>query len=168
MTEAFVGIGSNVEPEKHVVQAVKLLRARFGELRLSPFYRNPAVGFQGDDFLNGVAAFDTALGVAELSQALDRIELDCGRERGAARFAPRTLDLDLLLYGDLVTEAPVKLPRKEILKYAFVLKPLADIAGTKWHPLAGRTYGELWAKFSSEGNSMTVVTLANMKASGKG
>jgi 2-amino-4-hydroxy-6-hydroxymethyldihydropteridine diphosphokinase len=159
MTEAFVGIGSNVEPEKHVAQAVKLLRLRFGELRLSPFYRNPAVGFEGDDFLNGIAAFETSLGVAELSQALDRIELDCGRERGAARFAPRTLDLDLLLYGDLVAETPAKLPRKEILKYAFVLKPLADLAGTHRHPLTKRPYAEHWADFAGERGGLAPVVL---------
>lgn len=162
MTEVFVGIGSNVEPERHVTQAVKLLRAHFGELRLSPFYRNPAVGFEGDAFLNGVAAFETALGVTEISQALDRIELDCGRERGAARFAPRTLDLDLLLYGDLVSEAPVKLPRKEILKYAFVLKPLADLAATHRHPLTTRTYAEHWAGFSGTRGGLEPVPLTGL------
>lgn len=162
MAEVFVGIGSNVEPEKHVTQAVKLLRARFGELRLSPFYRNPAVGFEGDAFLNGVAAFETSLEVVELSQALDQIELECGRERGAARFAPRTLDLDLLLYGDLVSETPVKLPRKEILKYAFVLKPLADLAGTHRHPLSKRTYAEHWAAFTGGQNGLTAVSLPGL------
>ena len=94
MTEVFVGIGSNVEPEKHVRQAVQLMGERFGRLKLSPVYRNKAVGFEGDDFLNLVVAFDTALDVQELNAALDVIERDCGRERGAARFSPRTLDLD--------------------------------------------------------------------------
>src|SRR5579863_4018311 len=159
MTEAFVGIGSNVDPEQHVTQAVKLLRARFGKLHLSPFYRNPAVGFDGDDFLNGIAVFETSLSVAELVRALDRIELDCGRERGAARFAPRTLDLDLLLYGDLVTEAPAKLPRKEILKYAFVLKPLADLAPDHRHPQTGETYAAHWASFSGERSGLSAVSL---------
>ena len=82
MTEAFVGIGSNVQPEQHVRQAVKLMRERFGALRLSPVYRNKAVGFEGDEFLNLVAAFDTGLGVPELNGALDEIEFACGRERG--------------------------------------------------------------------------------------
>ena len=162
MTGAFIGIGSNVEPEKHVAQAVKLLRERFGKLRLSPFYRNPAVGFEGDDFLNGVAAVETSLGVTELSQALDHIELECGRERGAARFAPRTLDLDLLLYGDLVSETPAKLPRKEILKYAFVLKPLAELAPERRHPLTGQTYAAHWAAFKGERGGLKPVPLAGL------
>jgi|SRR5215469_208969 len=161
MAEVFVAIGSNVEPEKHVTQAVQLLRGRFGALRLSPFYRNPAVGFAGQDFINGVAAFETAQGVAELSETLDAVELACGRVRGAARFAPRTLDLDLLLYGDVV-DASRRLPRKEILKYAFVLKPLVDLAPKTRHPLSGRTYSEHWAKFSGEGGGLTAVELPGL------
>ncbi|HEV2212598.1 MAG TPA: 2-amino-4-hydroxy-6-hydroxymethyldihydropteridine diphosphokinase, partial [Gammaproteobacteria bacterium] len=108
--EAFVGIGSNVEPERRVRQAVKLLRERFGAIRLSPVYRNAAVGFEGDDFLNLVVAFGTELEVTPLNATLDEIELACGRERGAACFAPRTMDLDLLLYGDCVSRPPVVLP----------------------------------------------------------
>jgi 2-amino-4-hydroxy-6-hydroxymethyldihydropteridine diphosphokinase len=149
MPRVFVSIGSNVEPERHVGKAMDLMRACFGAVTLSPIYRNKAVGFEGDDFLNAVAGFETGLDVPELKTALDGIEVRCGRERGAARFAPRTLDLDLLLYGQKVDEA-ARLPRKEILKYAFVLKPLADIAPAERHPLTGKTYGELWAEFGGE------------------
>lgn len=162
MTEAFVGIGSNVEPEKHFRDAARLLRQRFGTVRFSPVYRNKAVGFEGDDFLNGIAAFHTDLGVEAINGALDEIELKCGRERGAARFSPRTLDLDLLLYGDAVSEAPVKLPRKEILRYSFVLKPLADMAGATRHPVTGKTYAEHWKGFAGEGGTLTPVTLADL------
>lgn len=146
MTEVFVGIGSNVEPERHVRLALQLMRARFGAMRLSPVYRNKAVGFEGDDFLNLVAAFDTDLGVEALGTALDEIERACGRQRGAARFSPRTLDLDLLLYGDRVDEA-LKLPRKEILGYAFVLKPLMDLAPGHRHPETRMSYADHWARF---------------------
>lgn len=158
MPEVFVGIGSNVEPEKHLAQAIGLLRARFGGLRLSPVYRNRAVGFEGDDFLNAVTVFDTALGVAALNESLDAIEVQCGRERGAARFAPRTLDLDLLLYGDVVDEAR-RLPRREILEYAFVLKPLMDLAADRHHPVTGKTYAEHWAGFEGGRDGLKSVPL---------
>lgn len=161
MTEVFVGIGSNVEPERHVRQAVQLMRARFGALRLSPVYRNKAVGFEGDDFLNLVAAFDTALDVRELNTALDEIERACGRERGAARFSPRTLDLDLLLYGERV-DAASKLPRKEILEYAFVLKPLADLVPRHRHPVSGRSYADHWAKFAGDHREMHTLHLTGL------
>jgi 2-amino-4-hydroxy-6-hydroxymethyldihydropteridine diphosphokinase len=160
LSQAYVGIGSNVEPEQHVAKAVDLMRARFGRISLSPIYRNKAVGFEGDDFLNAVAGFDTELPVPELKTALDNIEVRCGRERGAARFAPRTLDLDLLVYGDVADEA-LRLPRKEILKYSFVLKPLADIAGNLRHPSVGKTYGELWAEFAGD-RSLTPVSIKGL------
>ena len=161
MTEVFVAIGSNVRPEEHVRRAVKLMRERFGTLRLSPVYRNKAVGFEGDDFLNLVTSFDASLEAAELSAALDDIELRCGRERGAARFAPRTLDLDLLLYGERV-DAAARVPRKEILEYAFVLKPLMDLAAVHRHPATGMTYREHWARFAGEKGGLTAVELANL------
>ena len=161
MTEAFVAIGSNVRPEEHVRQAVKLMRERFGALRLSPVYRNQAVGFDGDDFLNLVVAFDTALGVQALKAALDEIELACGRERGAARFAPRTLDLDLLLYGERVDEAQ-RLPRREILEYAFVLKPLMELAGVHRHPRTGMSYKEHWARFPGDKCGLTAMELPDL------
>jgi len=160
--EVFVGIGSNVEPEKRVRQAVALLRERFGALRLSPVYRNAAVGFEGDDLLNMVAAFGTGLEVAPLNAALDEIELACGRERGAARFAPRTMDLDLLLYGDRVSEAPVVLPRQEVLKFAFVLKPLADLAPDHRHPGTHSTYAELWVRYAGDKGGMEPVPLSGL------
>ena len=162
MTEVFVGIGSNVEPEKNVRQAVALLRQRFRNLRLSPVYRNKAVGFEGDDFFNLVAVFETDLGVTELNTVLDAIELHCGRERGARKFSPRTLDLDLLLYGDRVSDKPVRLPRKEVLKYAFVLKPLVDLAGEHRHPETGRSFAEHWVDFQGEGGELSAVDLTGL------
>ena len=161
MNEVFVAIGSNVEAEKNIRVAVKLLREKFGDLRLSPVYRNPAVGFEGDDFLNLVVAFDTALSVEELRAALDAIELACGREREAKRFAPRTIDLDLLLYSDLVSQKD-KLPRADILKYAFVLKPLVDLAPENWHPMTGHNFSDYWRDFSGDKDSLQRVELADL------
>ena len=162
MTEVFVAIGSNVRPEEHVRMAVRLMRRRFGSLRLSPVYLNKAVGFEGDDFLNLVTVFDTALSLADTAAALDEIELACGRQRGAAKFSPRTLDLDLLLYGRETASAPVQLPRKEILEYAFVLKPLMDLAPDRSHPVTRRSYAEHWQEFAGDKAGLTPVNLPGL------
>lgn len=144
MTKVFVSIGSNVEPERHVELALSGLRERFGDIEVSPVYRTAAVGFDGDDFLNLVVAFDTDKRVETVDAELDAIEGTAGRSRNAARFAPRTLDLDLLLYGDAVMERDgIRIPRKELVKYAFMLKPLVDIAGQQRHPQDGRRFVEL-------------------------
>lgn len=161
MTRVYVALGSNVEPERHLAMAVQAMRGRFGGLILSPVYRNQAIGFEGEDFLNAVAGFDSTFDVPRLKAALDQVERECGRQRGAARFAPRTLDLDLLLYGDTV-DAAAKLPRTEILRYNFMLKPLADIAAAERHPETGRSYAEHWAEFAGEGGELVPVTLPGL------
>jgi len=161
MTQVYVAIGSNIEAERHITMAVQAMRGRFGALQLSPVYRNRAVGFEGEDFLNAVAGFATTQDVAALKAALDEIEVACGRQRGAARFAPRTLDLDLLVFGDRVDTAE-KLPRADILRYAFVLKPLADIAAAERHPVTGLTYAQHWLEFKGEGDASRVVVLPGL------
>ncbi|MGH8369660.1 MAG: 2-amino-4-hydroxy-6-hydroxymethyldihydropteridine diphosphokinase [Gammaproteobacteria bacterium] len=149
MPEVFVGIGSNVEPERHIRTAVGLLREAFGTVRVSPVYRNPAVGFDGDDFFNLVAGFSSDEDFEQVRAKLEQIEAVCGRVRGGPRYAPRTLDIDLLLYGELVHETAPVLPRKDLLRYAFVLKPITDIAPDHRHPLTGKTFAEHWAEFDA-------------------
>lgn len=162
MSQIYVGVGSNVEPERRVREAVARLRERYGALRISPVYRNPAVGFQGDDFLNLVVGFASHEDSAAVHSGLNEIERACGRVRGGPRFAPRTLDLDLLLYDDLIADTPVKLPRPEILEYAYVLKPLADLAPARRHPLTGRSYAEHWRAFSGKNQPLAAVTLPGL------
>lgn len=148
MPEVFVGAGSNIEPARHLRAALVALADRYGVLRLSPLYRNPSVGFHGEDFLNMVIGFDTDESVESVASCLAAIETANGRARSEARFAPRTLDLDLLLYGDLQDDAGgVTLPRDEILRYAFVLKPLSDLAPDHRHPVTGARFADLWAQF---------------------
>lgn len=143
MPEVYVGVGSNVDPEVHVREAVQALGQRFGELRISSVYRTDPVGFQGEPFLNLVIMFSTDMDVSGVGKVLDDIEICCGRKRTERRFGPRSMDLDLLLYGDTISNDP-PLPRPEILQYGFVLGPLSEIAGELVHPGSGKTYARLW------------------------
>jgi 2-amino-4-hydroxy-6-hydroxymethyldihydropteridine diphosphokinase len=158
MPEVFVAAGSNVEPRRHLAAGLVALAERFGILRLSPVYRNPPVGFEGEDFLNMVVAFETGEEVAEVAATLAAIEAANGRGPADSGCAPRTLDLDLLLYGELVcSDGAVRLPRAGITRYAFVLKPLADLAGERPHPVLGRSFGELWQAFDGPGHPLVRV-----------
>ncbi len=145
---AWLSLGSNIDRERNIRGALRDLAAEFGELVVSRVYECEAVGFDGDPFYNLVVGIDSQLPPLELARATRAIEDAHGRTRGVDKFAPRTLDIDLLTYGDTVLEeGPLRLPRDEILKYAFVLGPLAEVAGAERHPLDGRSYAELWAAF---------------------
>jgi 2-amino-4-hydroxy-6-hydroxymethyldihydropteridine diphosphokinase len=158
MAQGFVAAGSNVEPERNLASAAAQMRREFPEIRFSSWYRNPAVGFEGDDFINFVAGFRTDLPVHDVIQRLQAIETVCGRPRGAPRWAPRSMDLDILLYDALVLDEPrLKLPRPDLLKRAFMLGPLAEIAPDVMHPTLGVTIGELWQRFDQAAHPMTRV-----------
>ncbi|MFT3790756.1 MAG: 2-amino-4-hydroxy-6-hydroxymethyldihydropteridine diphosphokinase [Rudaea sp.] len=145
MSRAYLSLGSNLEPEKHLRAALAELRARFGIIVVSPVYRCKAVGFDGPDFLNLAVAIDTDLEPAALDDWLHALEDRHGRRRDVPRFSSRTLDIDIVLYDDLVMrgEGHLELPRPE-LKHAFVLKPLADIAPAVREPCSGKTLAQLW------------------------
>ncbi len=147
MTRIYISLGSNIERERHIRAGLDALHAEFGELQVSRVFESEAVGFNGRPFYNLVVGADTELPLATLCQRLRAMEFAHGREPDAKKFAPRTLDLDLLLYGELVCETPLVLPRGEILTNAFVLWPLAELAPTFRHPIDGRTIGELWAGY---------------------
>ena len=148
MPAVYVAAGSNVEPERHLARAVAELVREFPGARSSPWYRNRAVGFDGADFINLVVGFTTALPVHAVLERLHAIEAQCGRARDAPRWAPRTMDLDVLLYGELVCEEPgLKLPRPDLLKRAYMLGPLAALAPEVMHPTAHLTIAELWRRF---------------------
>ena len=146
MSRVYVSIGSNIDREASIRGGVAALRARFGPLLLSSVYESEAVGFDGDNFFNLVAGFDTGEPVEAVAAALRGIEESHGRNRSGPRFSSRTLDLDMLLYGDLVRATP-QIPRFEILENAFVLWPLAEIAPDTRHPQEGVTFADLWACF---------------------
>jgi 2-amino-4-hydroxy-6-hydroxymethyldihydropteridine diphosphokinase len=146
--QVFVAAGSNVAPQEHLALATAELARAFPDVRFSPWYQNRAAGFAGSDFINLVATFNTALSVDELLVVLRGIETLCGRPREAPRWAPRTMDLDVLLYGNLVCRRPdLTLPRPDLLLRAYMLGPLADLAPNLVHPGAGVTIAELWRRF---------------------
>ena len=144
----YISIGSNIDKEHNIPASLMALRQLFGELIISSIYESEAVGFVGDSFHNLVVGFDSDLEVKTIAKQLRQIELDNGRTRDSQKFSARTLDLDLILYGDLVvSDGRLQIPRDEIERYAFVLEPLAEIAADEKHPVTGKTYGELWQAF---------------------
>ncbi len=148
MTPVLLGIGSNIEREANIGAALDALTRVHGELRLSSVYESEAIGFKGSPFLNLVAALETELALGTLARDLRELEYSMGRPRDASRFSPRTLDIDILTYGDFVgTREGVELPRPEITENAFVLRPLAELAPESLHPVLEQSYGELWAAY---------------------
>lgn len=155
MPRVFVSVGSNIDRARNIRSALDAMAAQFGELVISEIYESEAVGFEGQNFYNLVVAFDTDLGLDELVARLHDIEYAHGRARSNRKFAPRTLDLDLLIYGGLVDHAtPHDVPRHEITEYAFVLRPLSEIAGDEVHPESGQTYAQMWQAFSDRGQRL--------------
>jgi len=152
MPDVFLSIGSNIEREKHIPSALKELEERVGPLTVSGVYESEAVGFEGARFYNLVAEFFTECPVSDVAKILSEIENHHGRTRDCKKFSSRTLDIDLILYGDeVLREGKLALPREDITRYAFVLEPLAEIAPNRKHPIIGESYGELWAKFDKTG-----------------
>ena len=160
MARVYLSLGSNQEPHRYLHAALDELRTRFGDIDVSPAYRSAAVGFDGADFINLAVGLDTELTPNGLNDWLHALEDRHGRRRDVPRYADRTLDVDIVLYDDLVTQGPghLDIPRKE-LKHAFVLKPIADIAPDLRHPVSGRSMAELWAAFPVESEPLIVEPL---------
>lgn len=154
MPRVFVSIGSNIDRENNIRGAIGALTRRFGSLSLSTVYETAAVGFEGDPFFNLVVGFDTGESIEAIRAELRRIEDAHGRQRaGQSKFSARTLDLDLILYGDVVDPA-ANLPHGDILKYPFVLGPLAELAPDLAHPVMGDSCLALWRKNFPDGNGL--------------
>ena len=160
MTRVLLSLGSNLEPERHLRAALGELRAQFGELAVSPVYRTEAVGFEGPAFLNLAVGLDTDWTPQQLDDWLHALEDRHGRRRDVARYSSRTLDVDIILFGDLVVQGPghLQVPRDE-LRHAFVLAPIADIAPDALHPVSGKTMAGLWQAHPEHGTDLQRVRL---------
>jgi 2-amino-4-hydroxy-6-hydroxymethyldihydropteridine diphosphokinase len=148
MALIYIGVGSNIDREHFVRSGIQALAVHFADLRLSTVYESQAVGFNGSNFYNLVVGIHTDLKLADLSETLKQIEDENGRVRSGPKFSPRSLDIDILTYGDFVgVEAGIELPRAEISKNAFVLLPLAKIAPAVLHPALRQSYAQLWQDY---------------------
>ncbi len=173
MAKVYLSIGSNLARERNIALALARLKERYGELELSSVYESDAVGFEGDAFYNLAAGLESEESPAQMVQFFRAIERESGRARESVKYGPRTLDIDLLLYDNRVcAENGLELPRGELTRYAFVLRPLAEIAGEVRHPTAGKTIGELWSAFDDsdqatrrlEGDALRRILAAGIEA----
>lgn len=166
MPIGYISIGSNIDKEINIPSSLDTLRRTFGDLLTSSVYETEPVGFVGDSFYNLVVRFESALSAKEVAKQLRQIELDHGRTRESQKFSARTLDLDLILYGDqIISDGRLQIPRDEIERYAFVLEPLAEIAPNEKHPISGKTYSELWQQFDK--SKIRTIKVDLNKTSGK-
>lgn len=142
---AYLSLGSNVSPEKNIQFALDQLSKIFGETVSSSTYKTKAIGFEGSDFLNLVVKIETDLDPERLIDRLHGIEEMTGRITGTKAFNDRTLDIDVLIYGDQINP-DLNIPRDEILMYGFVLEPLAELNPEGLHPIERVSFMELWSK----------------------
>ena len=162
--QVFLSLGSNIDREHNICSGLEALERAFSPLSISPVYESEAVGFDGDAFYNLVVGLKTPLSVGELAACLKEIEKDHGRVRGEKKFSSRTLDIDILTYNDCVGEIEgVQLPRDEILKHAFVLKPLVDLAPDAMHPQTRASYRALLDAADFSGQNLWVVPFGGKK-----
>jgi len=155
----YLSAGSNIAPEQNLKMACQQLESEYGELTLSSVYKNPAVGFAGDDFLNMVIGFSTYDKPEVVVSRLESLHAKAKRVRQSDPFSSRTLDVDLLLYGDLVRDGNPELPREDIEKYGFVIGPMAEVAPELRHPVTGMTMSEIWGGFDRAAHEMQKVEI---------
>lgn len=154
MNRAFLSVGSNIRRRRSIKTGLRALYDRYGPLRCSPVYETAAVGFRGPTFYNLVVSFVTVDAPSTVVDFTKTVELACGREPRPEKFHSRTLDLDLLLYGDRISKRP-PLPRPDIFAFAFVLQPLAELAPDRICPGRDQTFSELWAHSPLRATNMT-------------
>ena len=150
-----LSLGSNIDAPNNIRKAVRALRHEFDALKCSSVYESEAIGFVGANFLNLVAIIETTADLSSISSFLKLLEDRFGRNREQPRFSARTLDVDILFYGDEKTKSgEIELPKEEITQYAFVLQPLAELLPDRIHGFTGLTYADLWDEFDQSNQQL--------------
>ena len=163
MTKVFFGIGSNIKPEENIVLAVREIKNIFDDVIVSPVYKNKSVGFEGNDFFNLVISCSTKMSVYEVSDFIEQVHHLSGREKKSNKYLSRTLDIDLLMFGDhVIQDSKIHIPRDDILKYSFVLKPLVDIAPESIHPITKSSFSEHWDRMDKTENPLIPVEIKTL------
>ncbi|NKB63055.1 MAG: 2-amino-4-hydroxy-6-hydroxymethyldihydropteridine diphosphokinase [Gammaproteobacteria bacterium] len=158
MTHVVLSLGSNIDKERNIANAIGDIRKAYGVIEISPIYETSSVGFSGPAFFNLVVGLHTEDSVTDIRENLRSIESTAGRIRGPKSFASRVLDIDIILYGEQnLLDQGYNIPRDEIEKYAYVLKPLADLYPLLIHPSSGLPISRMWEEFDTDGQTLTMV-----------
>ncbi|MFT4675754.1 MAG: 2-amino-4-hydroxy-6-hydroxymethyldihydropteridine diphosphokinase [Reinekea sp.] len=153
-----LSLGSNINRYRRIGAGIDALRRHFGPLICSPVYESAAVGFDGSAFLNLIVLVQSSASLADVNLILKQIEDDNGRDRSGPKFGSRTLDIDVVTYGDFAgLMEGIELPRPELFKNAFVLLPLVDLVPQQQVPGLEQTYSELWLSQGARGQQLTQV-----------
>jgi len=148
MSLLHINIGSNQDRRKNICLALNSLESNFTEITISSLFESPSEGFIGSNFYNIGVNVETDKNINDVVNILHDIENSLGRDRNLPKFSSRIIDLDLVLYDDEINDK-LNIPRRDILKYAFVLSPLAELNPDDIHPQERISYLDLWKEFQS-------------------
>ena len=143
MNRVYLGLGSNIEPQKHCVQAIAAIKAVSAKIRCSTAYQSDAVGFDGPKFVNLVVEMETELTLEQVATFCRELEFTLGRPELAEKNQNRTIDIDILLFNDLISNTP-SIPRTDIHQFAFVLLPMYELAPNLVIPGTVTSISQLW------------------------
>ena len=167
MKRIVISLGSNIDREAKIRFALVCLERQFPDIEISRIFETRPVGFDGPDFFNLVAGFVSDQSYEEVREILKDIEKQAGREAGAKSYGSRVLDIDILLFGDQVLQPDFNVPRDEILKFAYVLQPLAELYPDMLHPETGQRFADMWSGFCDpeQQTAAVVIDLSPSRAS---
>ena len=148
MSLLHLNIGSNQDRRKNIRLALNSLESNFTKITISSLFESPSEGFIGSKFYNIGVNVETDKNINAVVNILHDIENSLGRDRNLPKFSSRIIDLDLVLYDDEINDK-LNIPRRDILKYAFVLAPLAELNSDGIHPQERISYLDLWKEFQS-------------------